>query len=180
MEEVEEGGQTTGEGQSVAGRLLIPNMRLKKKTCCTELVVVKYRIFLHDLPLHFPQRHTGDRERDNMHVGNFVFDCNLAAELPDSDWSDRGGDGLTEQEIDGIIDECLSLPIPNPKPSFNMSPFWSHNVPNILHSQQLQITEYFHVFKEVVQHLGRLAYQSKFLYKSEMRRSMLYHSHVCT
>lgn len=30
-EEVEEGGQTTGEGQSVEGRLLIPNMRLKKK-----------------------------------------------------------------------------------------------------------------------------------------------------
>lgn len=107
---------------------------------------MKYRISLHNLPLHFPQR---QRETTCTFVILYVFDCNLAAELLDSDWSERGGDGLTEQEIDGIINECLSLPIPNPKLSVNMSPFWSHNVLNILQSQQLQIKEYLQTFWEI-------------------------------
>lgn len=157
MEEVDEGGQTTGEGQSVEGtagrhrlegRLLISNMRLKKKRCSSELVVVKYRIFLHNLPLYFPERQKRDRERQHAHLSFCIlfvivflfhvcfFNCNRAAELQDSDWSETGSDGLTEQEIDGIINECLSLPIPNPKLSFSMSPFWSHSDLYILHSQQ--------------------------------------------
>lgn len=68
---VEEAGQTTGEGQSVEGtpgrhrlegRLLIPNMRFKKKTCYIGLVVVKCRIFHHDLPFNFPQRQISDSD----------------------------------------------------------------------------------------------------------------------
>lgn len=94
----------------------------------TELVLVEYGIFLHNLPLNFTQRQKREWERRHAHLLFYhpvimflflhVFDCNHGAELHDCDWSERGRDGLTAWELDGITDECLSPPIPNPKLSF--------------------------------------------------------------